>query len=98
MTPRRLDPLREYPTPRLVFFGMRCAFSAPPLAALLEGGFDVSAVVLPGPAGASAVRQVPPTAETRDEVERLAATAGAAVLEVRGLRRPEVVAAIAEER
>lgn len=34
---------------RVVFFGMRCAASVAPLAALLATGFDVRAVVLPQP-------------------------------------------------
>jgi methionyl-tRNA formyltransferase len=77
---------------------MRCAFSAPPLAALLKAGFDIAAVVLPGTAGASNVRRIVPVAGARDEVERLASAARAPILEVRGLRRPEVVEALAETR
>jgi methionyl-tRNA formyltransferase len=83
---------------RLVFFGMRCAFSAPALAALLEAGFDVRAVVLPGASAGPAVQVVRPTPGTADEVERLAAVAGVPVLEVSGLRQAEVVAALAGTR
>lgn len=42
--------------PRVVFLGMPCAFSAPPLAALLAAGVDVAAVVLPGPPGGQELR------------------------------------------
>ncbi len=36
---------------RIVFLGLRCAFSVPPLHALLAAGFDVRAVILPAPPG-----------------------------------------------
>ena len=94
MTPRVPDS----PTPRLVFFGMRCAFSTPPLAALLGAEFDIAAVVLPGSTGATSVRRNVPTAGAGDEIERLARAAGAAIIEVRGLGHPEVVGAVAETR
>jgi methionyl-tRNA formyltransferase len=34
---------------RILFFGMRCAFSAPPLEALVNASHEIAAVVLPGP-------------------------------------------------
>ena len=37
---------------RVVFFGMRCAFSIPPLQALMRSGIDVAAVVVSGMRGA----------------------------------------------
>lgn len=48
------------PPLRVVFFGMRCAASGPPLAALLDAGFDVRSVVLPASPAAPPVRQLPP--------------------------------------
>ncbi|GHO48407.1 methionyl-tRNA formyltransferase [Ktedonospora formicarum] len=52
--------------PRVLFFGMPGAFSAPPLAALLDAGIEVSAVILPvnplqGAASASIERHEVPT-------------------------------------
>ena len=47
-------------SPRIVFFGMRCAASAPPLLALLAAGLDVRGVVLPGPPFGPPVRPLPP--------------------------------------
>jgi methionyl-tRNA formyltransferase len=84
--------------PRLLFFGLRCAFSAPPLAALLDGGFEVLAVVLPGALGTDPLRQARPDPTAPDEIERLAANAGAHLIEVNGLRRPEIVATLAALR
>lgn len=37
---------------RVVFFGMRCAFSIPPLQALIRSGIDVAAVLVSGRRGA----------------------------------------------
>ena len=45
---------------RVVFFGMSCAFSAPPLAVLLDAGVTVAAVVLPGSPGAAPLIRLPP--------------------------------------
>ena len=39
---------------RVLFFGMRCIFSPPVLAALVAAGHDIAAVITPGPAGAPA--------------------------------------------
>ncbi len=88
---------------RVAFFGMRCAFSVPPLLALIDAGLDVRAVLLPGPAGATPVATIqsdgrrvvhlrsPGSPPSLDEV---AAAASVPVISVRGLRRPEVIAAI----
>jgi methionyl-tRNA formyltransferase len=46
--------------PRVLFFGTRGAFSVPPLAALLDAGVPVAAVILPpDPAGTRGVRPPP---------------------------------------
>lgn len=39
---------------RVLFFGMRCIFSPPVLAALVTAGHDIAAIITPGPAGAPA--------------------------------------------
>ena len=70
---------------RVVLLGMRCAASVPPLAALLDAGFDVRAVVLPAGGG-------------RHEIDRLARGAGAEIIEVNGLHRLVDVAVIARLR
>ena len=75
--------------PRVVFLGMACAASQPPLAALLDGGFDVRAVVLP--AGLGGQR------ERGDGLGALARSRGAPVLAVRRLGQEEI-AAIAAHR
>lgn len=54
------------PPLRVVFFGMRCAASGPPLAALLIAGVDVRAVVLPASLAAPPVRQLPPVSSMSD--------------------------------
>lgn len=54
--------------PRVVFLGMPCAFSAPPLAALIAAGLDVVAVVLPGPAGGEPVRWHRPPRRLRPSI------------------------------
>jgi len=64
---------------RVVFCGMRCASSVPPLAALLDADFDVRAVVLPEGGG-------------EHEVVRLARGAGIPTVEVGGLRRLDEIA------
>ena len=50
---------------RVVFLGMPCPFSVPPLAALLDAGMDVRAVIVPprgddAPSGAAVRRLLPP--------------------------------------
>lgn len=65
-----------------MFLGMRCAFSVPPLAALLDAGLDVRAVVLPDGDGDHAV-------------VRLAREASIPVIEVGRPWQPDEVAAIA---
>ncbi len=41
---------------RLLFFGMRCTFSPPVLAALIKAGHELAAIVLPGAPGETAWR------------------------------------------
>jgi methionyl-tRNA formyltransferase len=82
--------------PRIVFFGMRCAFSTPPLAALLAAGCDVRALVVPGDPG-SAATIVPParSPSTGRDIVALATAAGIPTVEVGDVRRPPSLAAIA---
>ncbi|MBI3980094.1 MAG: hypothetical protein HY331_18120 [Chloroflexi bacterium] len=44
--------------PRILFFGMRCGFSVPPLAALLDAGLSVCAVVLPSADGLASAEPI----------------------------------------
>lgn len=98
--------------PRIVFFGMDGPFSAPPLAALLEAGMSVCALVVPCPAGLAPrlpVRLLPPPARhtgtlpilqapaTHNAIG-LARQAGLPVLEVAGLADARVRAALAALR
>lgn len=46
--------------PRVLFFGMRGAFSRPSLEALLAAGLPVCAVVVPGPRSGPPLRSIPP--------------------------------------
>lgn len=91
--------------PRLLFFGMRCAFSAPPFAALIEAGCDLRALVLPAPHGAPALRFCSPgrrnlirlpLADAVPTVDELAERAGIPVLEIGDVRSPDVIAALRE--
>ena len=98
--------------PRVVFLGMPCAFSAPPLAALVAAGMDVAAVVLPGPPGEVAFRWHRPPGRTRPGIALtstagaaggpslmgIAATAGMPLLFVASIRSAAVVAEIARLR
>lgn len=102
------------PAPRVVFMGMHGAFSLPPLRALLDGGFDVGAVVIPsgGPARPPADAQPssdsgPPAdllslpmlpSPVHPNVESLARSHGIAVLPVGRLSAPETLAALADFR
>lgn len=90
---------------KIVFFGMRGVGSGPALNALLSYGYQVSAVVIPGPPGLRTLpprlRQpsIVPMAASADRVgeafvDDLARMAGAPVVLVGGLRQSEVVAAI----
>jgi methionyl-tRNA formyltransferase len=85
----------------VVFFGMRCAFSQPPLRALLAAGVDLRAVVVPGPAiGPPVTRQRPgkrlPLAGMETTIDDLVAGAGVPLFAIREPGHPEVVAAIRE--
>ena len=88
---------------RLLFFGMRCAFSAPPLAALIDAECDLRALVLPAPPGAPPLRFRPsgggnlirlPVAGSHPGVDELAERADIPILEIGALDSPEIVAAL----
>lgn len=73
--------------PRVVFFGMRCAYSVPPLTALLAAGYDIPAIVLPGhgdeasvPSPAVPVRASLPVVPT--DVEGIAGFAGIPIIAI----------------
>lgn len=93
---------------RVAFFGMRCAFSVPPLSALLAAGVDVVAVVLPGVPGGPPLLRRPPSFGPRlpivpqerepAAVDDIARRAGIPVLAVGNLRHPLVAATIADLR
>jgi methionyl-tRNA formyltransferase len=66
---------------RVLFFWMRCAFSVPVLSAVISGGIDVGAVVLPA-AGVGA----------RDHaIDHVARAAGVPVVSLAGLKDPDTV-------
>jgi methionyl-tRNA formyltransferase len=88
----------------IVFFGMRCAFSIPPLSALFDAGHEIVAVVLPGPSfGPPVLRQQSPSSlpmlrsnANSSEIDVLAAKAGATVLTIGDLTHKDTLAAIAD--
>ncbi len=95
---------------RVIFFGMECRFSRPTLTALLTGGIDVRAVVVPRPpsvgVGASDApirRLAPPrparglalpTASTERGILGLAGTADIPIFEVGRLAHEETIAVL----
>jgi methionyl-tRNA formyltransferase len=91
---------------RIAYFGMRCAFSIPPLSALIERGHEIAAVILPGapfgpPIGPQLTIQAirfPLANQPGDNIETLAARSGAQVLNVNDLSHPDAIAAIAQLR
>lgn len=85
---------------------MRCAFSVPPLAALLAAGLPIVGVVLPGPAGgppvrAARTRWIPLTPLAADgtpsgrSIDHLAAAHAIPLLTIGDPARPDVLGAIA---
>src|SRR5262245_28424929 len=46
---------------RVLFYGMRCAFSVPPLEALIDAGHQIAGVVLPGPSFGPPILKQPST-------------------------------------
>ncbi len=69
--------------PRVLFFGMACAGSEPPLRALIAAGIDLATVVVPA-------------GQARSPIGDLTRSAGVPIIEVADTRRPTTVAAIAE--
>ena len=59
---REDDVRMPAPAPRIVYCGMFGTLSRVPLAALLDVGYDVRAVVVPAAPGEPAVRQLLPSA------------------------------------
>lgn len=81
------------PPIRVVFFGMRCAASLPPLTALLDAGIDVRAVVLPGPRHGP-VREgflplAPPPLDSNDQGQPARELVMSRLSSARGKRRGE---------
>lgn len=84
---------------RILFFGMTGQFSVPPLATLLDGGADVTAVILPAPPGCRAEppRRVEPSPLHGDvpparTIVHLASECGLPVWQVGRLARPDSLA------
>jgi methionyl-tRNA formyltransferase len=90
------------PRLRILFFGMRCAFSVPPLEALIHAGHEIAGVVLPGPSFAPPiVSQLPATVlrlsastEQSVTVDALASRVSSPVLTIGDLRQPGALAAL----
>jgi len=81
---------------------MRCAFSTPPLRALIDAGHEIAGVVLPGPPFGPAIVPQPaiptlrlsPLDQPTWEIEALAAHAKAPVLNAGNLGHVETISAI----
>lgn len=94
--------------PRVVYVGMRCAFSVPPLRALIAAGMAPAAVVLPEPNGESDWLPIPaalpagmrtlPTVGAASTVESVAREAGIPVFGVRDVRASDAREGIAGMR
>jgi len=95
----------DFDRPRVVYFGMRCAFSLPPLEALLAARYEVRAVIVPGPPGGPVVHWriprpagvVPLAVDGRTSpatLDQVAGGAGVPLLEVVNLTDREVIEAI----
>jgi methionyl-tRNA formyltransferase len=90
---------------RVVFFGMRYLGSPPSLRALLAAGYDVQAIVMPGPPGMTSLPSSSGTAgfiplsvandSSEEHIDDIARSSGIPVIRAGSLRKPEVVAAIA---
>jgi methionyl-tRNA formyltransferase len=94
----------DFDRPRVVYFGMRCAFSVPPLEALLAARYEVRAVIVPGPLGGPVVHWrtprsagvVPLAADGRTghaTLDQVAGGAGVPLLEIANLKDREVIEA-----
>lgn len=70
---------------RVIFFGMRCAFSVPALSALIDGGIAVGAVVLPATGGR----------DGDHPIDRIARAAGIPVVTVPHLRGTDAMRQLA---
>jgi methionyl-tRNA formyltransferase len=98
--------------PRVVFFGMRYLGSPPSLRALLAAGYDVRAVVMPGPPGMTSLLPLAPSpshttgyipltvadGSADEHIDDIARAAGIPVLYAGSLRKSDVVRAIAAYR
>jgi methionyl-tRNA formyltransferase len=83
--------------PQVLFLGLRGAFSAPPLQALLAAGVPVCGVLLPGGSPGSAVRPLAaglPVLGGGKTIVELAQGHGIPVLEAAGLNHPDTLAAV----
>jgi methionyl-tRNA formyltransferase len=82
---------------RILFFGMRCIFSPPVLAALIEAGHTICGIVVPGPSGGApwhwdrppGARLGPPMAG-QPTLDSLAARHGIPIARAGSLRHPEI--------
>jgi methionyl-tRNA formyltransferase len=98
-----LNPVRDGVSPSVVYFGMRCAFSVPPLKALIDAGMDLRAIVLPGAPGSAPVQAAmagqPRVVRLREtgaqlSIDDLAEIGNVPIVSVRGMRNEEVAVAI----
>jgi methionyl-tRNA formyltransferase len=84
---------------RILFFGMRCAFSAPPLEALIDARHEIAAIVLPGPPFAPPIVSQPRPAalqlstndQATSQIDTLATRTSAPVLTIGNLRHPDAI-------
>jgi methionyl-tRNA formyltransferase len=100
-------PAKGSARPSLVYFGMTGILSSLPLAALLDAGYPVRAVVTPALSGTPLFaatapppvmprREVPLLAPVAPTIRRLAADHAIPVIEVANLRAPGTLAALAD--
>lgn len=100
------------PSPRVVFFGRRCQLSAIPLAALLQMGIDVQAILIPAREGPgrrlTTIRAVQPRGERTSlpmagssatpSVDELARYAGTPLYEVGKLAHQDILDVVSAAR
>src|SRR4051812_36507678 len=98
------DRTEQRDVQRIVFFGMRCSFSAPPLSALIDAGYDVLAIVLPGARfGPPILRQqatsafpIFSTESSLWDIDALANKSSSPVLTIGDLNHPHAIGALAD--